>query len=55
MANGDAQELADLEEVILALVKAKGLTEENFERMRLVKRKDRGEFEAKVDLVKLEE
>lgn len=54
LANGDVKELADLEEVILALVKAKGLTKEDFEQVRLAKWEERGGFEGRMYLVKVQ-
>lgn len=46
----EVSELADLVEVIYALVKQKGLTLEEFEEIRLDKRKARGGFDRKIFL-----
>jgi predicted house-cleaning noncanonical NTP pyrophosphatase (MazG superfamily) len=54
-ASGDLSELADLVEVVLAIVQHKGVTIEDFERIRLEKQKKRGGFKDKVLLVRAEE
>jgi predicted house-cleaning noncanonical NTP pyrophosphatase (MazG superfamily) len=55
LAAGTVEELADLVEVALALAKVKGLTEEEFERVRLEKKEERGGFEKRLWLSKVEE
>lgn len=53
MSSKEVEELADIEEVILALVKAKKLTPEQFTHIREEKRKLRGGFDKKVYLEKV--
>lgn len=54
LASGSVEELADLMEVVLTIVKAKGLTVKEFEKMRIEKKEERGGFEERVLLVKVE-
>jgi predicted house-cleaning noncanonical NTP pyrophosphatase (MazG superfamily) len=51
----DLSELADLQEVLNAIVEAQGLTKEEFEALRLKKRKSNGGFEKKIFLVSVNE
>lgn len=51
----DLVELADLVEVIKAIVRSKGLSIEDFEQMRLTKRNDRGGFDQRLLLVSVTE
>ena len=48
------EELADIVEVIHALVKYKGLTLNEFEKIRLKKYDERGSFDARVSLIEVE-
>lgn len=50
----DINELADLEEVLLAIVKARGYTIEEFNEIRLAKQKANGSFEKRILLEKVE-
>ncbi len=50
IADESIEELADITEVIYALVEAKGKTIEEFEKIRLDKRENRGAFKDKVYL-----
>lgn len=50
-----AEELADLCEVIDALLAAKGISRESFEALRLKKKRERGGFERRLCLEKVEE
>ncbi|HWI53918.1 MAG TPA: nucleoside triphosphate pyrophosphohydrolase [Symbiobacteriaceae bacterium] len=54
-SSGDVEELADLLEVVYALVGAKGLTLEQFEVIRQAKVKKRGAFEDRLFLVKVDD
>lgn len=54
-AGGEVEELADLAEVIYALVKAKGLTLEQFEALRQAKVQKRGAFEKRLFLVQTDD
>ena len=47
----DIEELADMVEVIYAIVKYKGMTQENFEDIRLEKNKERGSFDDRLALL----
>ena len=48
--SGDIEELADLEEVLLAILDAKNISHEVFEKIRLEKVKKRGAFKKKIFL-----
>lgn len=50
LESGDVEELADLAEVMLAIVKAKRVSVEQFESVRVRKRVERGGFDDKVML-----
>jgi len=52
--NGDIEELADMLEVIYALVLAKGFSIEELEELRLKKRAERGGFEKGIVLLKVQ-
>ncbi|HEX3046266.1 MAG TPA: nucleoside triphosphate pyrophosphohydrolase [Bacillota bacterium] len=54
LAAGTVEELADLVEVALAIVEQKGLTEEEFARVRLEKKEKRGGFEKRLWLERVE-
>ena len=51
----EVEELADIEEVVLALVKLKGVSADKFEEIRLQKVEKRGAFENKLFLIDVEE
>ena len=51
----EVEELADIQEVIYAIVKAKGIKINDFETIRLNKVEKRGAFENKIFLVDVEE
>lgn len=53
MSSKEIEELADIEEVILALVKAKKITPEHFTHIREEKKRLRGGFDKKVYLEKV--
>lgn len=53
--SGDLEELADLMEVIYAIVECRGASMEEFERLRLSKRERRGGFEKRLLLVSVDE
>ena len=55
LESGEVEELADIQEVLLALVKAKGKTIKDFEDIRLNKVEKRGAFEDKLFLIDVEE
>ncbi len=55
LKSGDIEELADIQEVILALVQAKGISLEDFEALRLGKRGERGGFDGGIILVEVAE
>ena len=55
LESGEVEELADLEEVLRAILESKGITYEEFERIRLEKVKKRGAFKNKIYLEGLEE
>lgn len=55
LEDGSLEELADIVEVIHAIVKQKGSTIEELERIRIDKRKKRGGFRKKLLLVSAEE
>lgn len=55
LQSGEVEELADIEEVVLALVKLKGVSAEKFEEIRLQKVEKRGAFENKLFLIDVEE
>jgi len=50
LSDGSVEELADMAEVILALAKHKGVSQEAFETLRLNKREARGGFDARLYL-----
>lgn len=50
LESGDVEELADLEEVLRAILKAKGITYDDFEKIRMEKVEKRGAFERKIFL-----
>ena len=50
LESGDIEELADLEEVLLAILDAKNISHEEFEKIRLEKVKKRGAFKKKIFL-----
>ena len=52
--NCDIEELADIVEVILAIVKYRGVSEGDFEGMRLKKYNERGGFDERICLVDVE-
>lgn len=51
--SGDIEELADVQEVIFALVQAKGMSLNEFEALRQKKRDERGGFEDRIVLVEV--
>ena len=51
LQSGELEELADIEEVILALVKAKGFSYNQFEEIRKSKASIRGGFDKKIFLI----
>jgi predicted house-cleaning noncanonical NTP pyrophosphatase (MazG superfamily) len=53
--NQDITELADLLEVIYAAAKARGINEQELERIRIDKQKQRGGFERKIFLIDVED
>lgn len=53
--NQDINELADLLEVIYAIAKAKGISEDGLEGIRKRKHEERGGFEQKIFLVRVED
>lgn len=53
LADGNVEELADLYEVILAVLSAKGVSAEEFERIRLAKREKNGGFKKKLLLLEV--
>ena len=55
LENGDIEELADLEEVLRAILDSKGISYEEFEKIRLEKVKKRGAFKNRIYLEGLEE
>ena len=48
----EPEEIADIEEVILAILKVKGLTKENIEEIRKEKSSKRGAFDKKLFLIR---
>jgi Uncharacterized conserved protein len=54
LADGSVEELADMAEVILALAKFKGFSQQAFEEMRLKKQTERGGFDKRIYLVEVE-
>ena len=50
LESGEIEELADIEEVILAILNAKKITKDNFEEIRQIKVKKRGAFNKKIFL-----
>ncbi len=55
LQSGDVEELADIQEVILALVQARGLSIDDFEALRFKKREERGGFDDRMVLVEVVE
>lgn len=55
LESGEIEELADLEEVLRAILDSKGVSYEEFERIRLEKVKKRGAFKDRIYLEGLEE
>ena len=51
-ASGDIEELADVVEVVRALVSASGMSWDAFEELRLAKRQERGGFDGGVLLIR---
>ncbi|KUG03202.1 hypothetical protein ASZ90_019301 [hydrocarbon metagenome] len=51
--SGDIEELADMQEVIFALVQAKGISLDEFQALRQKKRDERGGFEDQIVLVEV--
>lgn len=51
MESGDIEELADLVEVVYAIVKQKGINIEEFEKIRLEKKEQRGGFDDRLFLI----
>lgn len=54
LESGEIEELADIEEVILAILNTKGLTKDNLEEVRFIKSKKRGSFSQRIFLEKEE-
>ena len=54
LTSGDVEELADIEEVLRAILDAKGISYENFENIRLSKVNKRGSFKSKIYLERVE-
>ena len=54
LENYDIEELADIVEVIFALVKHKGVSVKDFEMLRMKKYEERGGFDKKICLVEVE-
>ena len=50
LSSGEVEELADLEEVLRAILKTKSVTYEEFEKIRLEKVEKRGAFEKRIYL-----
>ena len=50
LESGEIEELADIEEVILAILNIKGLTKDDLEEVRLIKSKKRGSFNKRIFL-----
>lgn len=55
LESGDTEELADLEEVLRAILKAKNVSYEEFEKIRLQKAQKRGAFDEKIFLESVDE
>ena len=55
LESGEIEELADLEEVLRAILDSKGVSYEEFEQIRLEKVRKRGAFKEKIYLEGLEE
>ncbi len=53
LKSGDIEELADMQEVIFALVQARGLSLDEFQALRLKKREERGGFEGRIVMVEV--
>ena len=54
-SNCSVEELVDIEEVIHAILKFKGISYEEFEKLRLKKLKERGAFDNRIRLLSIEE
>lgn len=54
-SNCSIEELADIEEVIHAILKFKGISYDEFEKLRLKKLKERGAFDNRIRLLSVEE
>ena len=52
LESGEVEELADIEEVILAILDTKGISRENLEEVRINKVKKRGAFKRRIFLEK---
>lgn len=50
--SGEVEELADIAKILYAIVKYKGVSQEEFERIRMNKAEKRGAFDKKLFLVK---
>ncbi len=55
LESGEVEELADLEEVLRAILAAKGISFEEFEKIRLKKAENRGAFKKKIFLESVDE
>jgi len=55
LTDNNCEELADIMEVIYAIVATKGVSEKELDELRLKKKKERGGFEDKVFLVSIED
>lgn len=53
--SSETEELADIEEVIIAILKAKGITKEALENLRIEKAQKRGGFDKKIFLISVDE
>lgn len=53
--SGEVEELADIAEIIYAIAEHKGVSREEFEKIRVSKREERGGFEKKVFLIGVRE
>ncbi len=49
----EIEELADIEEVILAILKSKNVAKKDFEKIRIKKAKDKGKFSKRIRLIKV--
>lgn len=55
LESGDTEELADIQEVLLAILNAKNITSEQFEIIRASKAEERGAFSNKIYLISVED